>query len=100
VIQSTSRRFSPPWLLVVGVAAVGVYLIARNAPDTTSIGRVAREFDASLMAIPVRIEQLRDEARDRLAAAKAAFREARAESERALIVQLSESKVRGSLPPL
>ncbi len=86
--------------MIVAFAVLGVIVVARVSPETTTIGRVAREFEASLLALPDRVQRLRAEAQQRLSSARAAFDTARVESERALVSQLQEAKERGSLPPV
>jgi hypothetical protein len=98
VVTSPPRvRLSVP--LLAGLALVGVYVVARALPESTSPGRLAREIEAKSQLVPVAIAQTRSELRRRLDDAIAAFHAARQESERVFTLQLEEAKKRGSLPP-
>jgi hypothetical protein len=86
-------------LLAIGVVAVTVVVLSRADEDASS-RRAIDEARILLRSLPTRAEQTVREARERFEQAKAAFREARASSERALLSQLEEAKQRGSLPPI
>ena len=92
------RRIS--WPLVIGVAAVGLFVIARSSPETTTIGRLARRIETIVVGLPETVQNAQRQGRERWIDARAAFHEGRAESERSLVSQLQEAKSRGSLPPV
>jgi hypothetical protein len=83
---------------LVGVAAGAAALAI--VPEAEPVRQRLKEVPALLSELPERILMLRREGQNRLEQAKLAFVNARAESERALILQLREAKDRGSLPPV
>jgi hypothetical protein len=87
------------WPIIVGIAVIGIVVIARASSDSNEFGQLVRDAESRVLALPETISQLRDALRARLSEAKAAFRAARAESESVLVSQLNEAKQRGSLPP-
>ena len=99
MIESRLRR-RISWPLVIGVAAVSLFVVARSSPETSTIGRIAREVEATVIGLPETVQRARRDARERWVQARAAFHLARDESERVLVSQLQEAKERGSLPPI
>jgi hypothetical protein len=99
VKQASKAGFSVSWPVVVGVAVVGTIVVARAMPETTRIGRLARETEAMARSLPDTLRRLRTRAIDRLVEAREEFLITRAESERNLRQELEEAKRRGSLPP-
>jgi hypothetical protein len=99
MIESRDSSARIAWPLIVGVAVIGIVLIARASSESTGLGRLARDAESRALALPETIGQLRHSLRARLEEARAAFRTARTESESVLVSQLKEAKQRGSLPP-
>jgi hypothetical protein len=93
--QGNARRaFGPwPWLAAgaIGVA-VGV-IVVRTAPAGSPVSQGVQRVEAA-------VRQVVAASQDRLARAKLAYADARAQSERVLLSQLQEAKQRGSLPPV
>jgi hypothetical protein len=80
-------------------AAVGsAYVLSRSTPES-SLRRYVDAAEDVVRQLPTLTREVIAEAKARFAAAKVAFAEARAESERSLLAQLQEAKQRGSLPP-
>ena len=89
------------WPLIVGLIGVAAGAAALAViPEAEPVRQRLKEAPALLSALPERIQMLKREGQERLDQAKLAFLNARAESERALILQLREAKERGSLPPV
>jgi hypothetical protein len=99
VKQASKLPFSVSWPVVVGAAVVGTILVARAMPETTRVGRLAREGEAMARALPETLRRLRTKAVDRFVEAREEFLITRADSERSLRQELEEAKRRGSLPP-
>src|SRR5262249_43626270 len=99
VTKARSTRFQVTWPLLVGAAVVGAIVVARAMPESTRVGRLAREAEAAARALPDTLRQLRTVATDRLAEAREVFLISRADTERILLRELEEAKRRGSLPP-
>lgn len=94
-----TRRVTWPLIVgLVGVAAAAA--VVAMVPDAEPVRQRLKEVPTLLAELPERVQQLRREGRVRVDQAKLAFLNARAESERALILQLREAKDRGSLPPV
>jgi hypothetical protein len=95
-------------MIVAGVVLVGIVgatglliLSQSNRGEGTAVAvGPAEQLHRVRRLAPARVSGLLAEAHARLDAAKAAFRDARAESERALVSQLQEAKQRGSVPPV
>jgi hypothetical protein len=100
MIRAQSRRPSIPLPVVLGLAVVGLAIVARVSPESSTLGRMAREVEAAAVRLPETLQQMKREARERLAQATTAFQVARSQTERALTSQLQEAKERGSLPPV
>ncbi|HEX5415891.1 MAG TPA: hypothetical protein VFZ25_09500 [Chloroflexota bacterium] len=95
------RRRGANWPLLVGlVGAVAGAAAVALLPEAEPVRERLKEVPGLLAELPERARALRREAEARLDQAKLAFLNARAESERALILQLREAKDRGSLPPV
>lgn len=89
------------WPLIIGLvgAAAGAAAVAL-LPEAEPLRERLKEVPGLLAELPQRASALRRDAEARIDQAKLAFLNARAESERALILQLREAKDRGSLPPV
>lgn len=89
------------WPLIVGAIgiAAGAAAVAM-IPEAEPVRQRLKEVPGLLAELPERVQAIRRDALARLDQAKLAFLNARAESERALILQLREAKDRGSLPPV
>lgn len=95
-----TRRSNVGVPLILGLAAVVVVVaVSQSGSDDAPVRRAIKEASEVIQTLPVRLEQIKREARERFDLAKAAFYQARAESERALTSQLQEAKQRGSVPP-
>jgi|GEM_PF-4244753 len=89
------------WPLVIGVIGLAAAAAAvAVVPGAEPVRQRIKELPDVLASLPQRSEELVRAARQRYALAKEAFYTARAESERALLLQLREAKDRGSLPPV
>src|SRR5207302_11382299 len=100
MFSGQSWRRSVPLPVVLGLAVAVLAIVAKVSPESSTLGRIAREVEAAAIRLPETLQQMRREARERLAQASTAFEVARAQSERALTSQLQEAKERGSLPPV
>lgn len=100
MIRAQSWRLSVSLPVVLGLAVLGLAIVARVSPESSTLGRIAREVEAAAVQLPETLQQMRREARERLVQASTAFEAARSQTERALISQLQEAKERGSLPPV
>jgi hypothetical protein len=89
-VQRGGRRASET------IKALSSRIVDRSQVARLRFGRATDE----LQSLPTRIVDFTQMARVRFERAKAAFRDARAESERALVSQLQEAKQRGSVPPV
>jgi len=89
------------WPLIVGLigAAAGAAAVAL-LPEAEPVRQRLKEVPTLVSELPERVQLLRREGQERLIQAKLAFWNARAESERVLLLQLREAKERGSLPPV
>jgi len=89
------------WPMIVGLMGVAAAAAAvAMVPGAEPVRLRLKEVPTLLAELPERVQQLRREGRERVDQAKLAFLNARAESERALVLQLREAKDRGSLPPV
>lgn len=97
--SSGTRLIAVAVLGTVAVGVAGSLVLARTNPDSTP-ARYVEAAESVARDLPMLARQAIQEAKNRFAAAKLAFREARAESERSLMAQFQEAKQRGSVPPL
>lgn len=91
------------WTMVIAggiVVVAAVAVAAQVVPELAPVRRYTQDAEEFATHLPSRLQDLLDDARGRIARARAAFRSARLESERALTVQFQEAKQRGSVPPI
>jgi hypothetical protein len=88
-------------IAVIGAAGfTGSSLLLRPGSTSRRPGEALGSLDDVVQSLPEPIKSALVLVAERFERAQRAFREARLESERALVSQLQEAKQRGSVPPV